>query len=108
MMTRQLMLEQAGHTVLTASDEADVASACELYQFDVAVIGQASSAAIKRLMASLVRQHCKGVTILELYAPHKGKAIPDADAWLEVPADVPEQLAQRVGDLARRSKRRAV
>jgi hypothetical protein len=29
-----------------------------------------------------------------------GRAIPNADAWLEVPADVPKDLAERVSQLA--------
>ncbi len=40
--------------------------------------------------------------ILELYPPHLGKAIEDADTWLEVPAAVPERLAETVTELAGR------
>lgn len=98
--TRTLILKSAGHDVHQARTQGEVLSACGQYQFDVAVIGQTVSTRMKRVIASFVRQHCPDVKILELYQPHLGKAVLDADAWLEVPADIPSDLAERVSELA--------
>jgi hypothetical protein len=77
-------------------------SLCEEHQFDVAVIGQPISSRMKQVVVSLVREHCPDVKILELYHPHEGKALNDADAWLAVHTDVPKDLAERVHELAKR------
>ena len=98
--TRALILESAGHEVHQARTQSEVVSACEEHQFDVAVIGQSLSNRMKPVVASLVRQNCPTIKILELYQPHLGKTIADADSWLEVPAAVPSELAQRVTELA--------
>lgn len=100
--TRTLILKSAGHEVHQARTQKEVASLCEARQFDVAVIGQPISHRMKHLIAPLIKEHCPEVKILELYHPHEGKALSDADAWLEVPADVPGDLAERVNDLANR------
>ena len=99
--TRTLILESAGHEVHQARTQGEVVSACEEHQFDVAVIGQTVSSRMKRVVVSIVKENCPEVKILELYQPHVGKAIEDADSWLEVPADIPSDLAERVGQLAR-------
>ena len=99
--TRTLILESAGHEVHQARTQGEVVSACEQHQFDVAVIGQTVSSRMKRVVVSIVKENCPEVKILELYQPHVGKAIEDADSWLEVPADIPSDLAERVGQLAR-------
>jgi len=99
--TRTLILESAGHEVHQARTQGEVVSACEEHQFDVAVIGQTVSNRMKRVVVSIVKENCPEVRILELYQPHVGKAIDDADSWLEVPADIPSDLAERVGQLAR-------
>jgi hypothetical protein len=51
----------------------------------------------------LVREHCPGAKLLELYSVSKGRALDDADSWLEVPADVPQHLAELVTTLAKAS-----
>ena len=99
--TRTLILKSAGHEVHQARTQGEVVSACEQHQFDVAVIGQTVSSRMKRVVVSIVKENCPAVKILELYQPHVGKAIEDADSWLEVPADIPSDLAERVGQLAR-------
>jgi len=101
--TRQLILQQAGHTVVTAMDEPAVVSACQQHKFDVAVIGQTVSSQTKRQVNSLVRQHCPTAKVLELYRFSLGKVLEDADGWLEVPMDIPQELAERVSTLARDS-----
>ena len=98
--TRMLILQSAGHEVHQARTQSEVLSACEQYQFDVAVIGQTVSTKMKRVIFDLVKEHCPGVKILELYQPHLGRMVTDADGWLEVPADVPKDLAERVSELA--------
>jgi hypothetical protein len=98
--TRTLILQSAGHEVHQARTQGEVVSACTQYQFDVAVIGQTVSNKMKGLIVGVVRGHCPGVKILELYQPHLGRILTDADAWLEVPADVPKDLAERVSQLA--------
>ena len=101
--TRKLILKQAGHTVVTATDPQEIEVACQQNLFDVAVIGQTASANVKKAIASLIRHQCPSAKILELYPPYLGKALEDADSWLEVPADIPVQLARSVSELARRS-----
>lgn len=100
--TRKLILEKAGHTVITATDPRTVAAACQQYRFDVAVLGQSVSPESKRILGGLIRQLCSSVKILELYQANSGPEIQDADSWLEVPTDVPQDLAQRVSELADR------
>lgn len=100
--TRTLILKSAGHEVHQARTQKEVASLCEARRFDVAVLGQPISPRMKHLVAPLIKEHCPEVKILELYHPHEGKALNDADAWLEVSADVPGDLAERVSELANR------
>lgn len=100
--TRTLILKAAGHEVHQATTQGEVVSACKQYQFDVAVIGQTVTNRMKRVIFSFVKEHCGAVKILELYQPHVGKALEDADSWLEVPADIPSDLAERVSELAQR------
>jgi DNA-binding NarL/FixJ family response regulator len=100
METRRLILQEAGHKVVTAAKPPEIAAACSKRAFDVAVIGQSISADSKRSDASLIRRHCPSAKILELYPANQHKIIEDADSWLEVPAEVPQELAQRVSRLA--------
>jgi DNA-binding NtrC family response regulator len=97
--TRTLILKSAGHEVHQARSQGEVVSACDQQDFDVAVIGQTVSNRMKRVVFSFVKEHCRDVKVLELYQPHVGKALEDADSWLEVPADIPSDLAERVGEL---------
>ena len=98
--TRQLILQRAGHQVVTAMDEHAVLAACQQRPFDVVVIGQMASSKLKHRIAFLVREHCRSAKILELYLLSTGKLLEDADAYLEVPVDVPQELAERVTALA--------
>lgn len=103
LQTRKLILEKAGHSVVTARDQSSVIAACARTSIDVAVIGQTVSPNSKRLIASIIRQHSPSARILELHQAHQSRAVEDADSWLEVPAGVPQDLADRVADLARRN-----
>ena len=100
METRRLILEKAGHTVVAVSDERALMAACEQYKFDVAVIGQNVSPKIKRRALMLVRKNCPSVKVLELHHNYAPRALDNADAWLEVPMDMPGELADRVTQLA--------
>ena len=102
--TRKLILEAAGHTVITVMDETSLLSACKKHSFDIAVVGQTVSQKMKHRVATLIKQHCPVVKILELYPPYTGKALDYADMWLLTPADVPHDLADRVNELAEKAK----
>lgn len=101
MRTRQLLLEREGHSVITVSDDESLASACKRYVFDVAILGHTLPAKMKRHDADLIRRHCPNVKLLELYSG--GWSLNDADSWLQVPAETPAELANRVTDLSKRS-----
>jgi hypothetical protein len=98
--TRTLILRSAGHEVRQARTQSEVASACGQHRFDVVVVGQTVSTRMKGVLVGIVKEHCPGAKVLELYQPHLGRALKDADAWLEVPAEIPSDLAERVGQLA--------
>jgi len=100
LQSRRLILERAGHTVVSAMDDQTLTTACQKNSFDVAVIGQTVSSNMKQRIASLVRQHCPGAKILELYQQYSGRELTNADSWLSVPVDVPADLADRVNELA--------
>ena len=102
--TRRLILEKAGHRVVTVMDETSLLNECKDHSFDVAVIGQTISPNMKPRVAMLIKQHCPNVKILELYPPYTGKILGDADSWLVVPADMPEELVERVNELASKGK----
>jgi hypothetical protein len=88
--------------VVPALDEASLIKACQQNKFDVAVVGQTVSPKIKQRIAGLIRETCHNAKLLELYTVSSGRVIDDADSWLEVLADVPQELAARVGALAAR------
>ncbi|HWG40084.1 MAG TPA: hypothetical protein VN658_06010 [Candidatus Acidoferrales bacterium] len=103
--TRRLILENAGHTVVTVTDETALVSVCEKQSFEVAVVGQMLSPNMKLHVVELIKENCPNVKILELYSSHVGRMLDDADSSLAVPADAPSDLAERVGELARKYKR---
>jgi hypothetical protein len=100
--TRQLILERAGHVVVPAMDEASLIKACQQNKFEVAVVGQMVSPKIKRRIAGLIRETCRDAKLLELYTISSGRVLDDADSWLDVLAEVPQELATRVEALAAR------
>ncbi|HET7872516.1 MAG TPA: hypothetical protein VFL42_08390 [Terriglobales bacterium] len=103
--TRRLVLERAGHTVVTAAEDRDLLDAFHQHRFEVAVIGQSASPKLKRHLYDLIRRECASVKILELTTPDIGKTLGAADAWLEISHSATEALAQRVSELARSTKR---
>ena len=101
MHTRKMILERAGHRVFSVKGPQELISACENNSVQVAVLGQNMDRSQKLLAFSLIRSHCPGAKVLSLYRVDTGRALPDADDWLQVPADVPSDLAERVTKLAR-------
>jgi CheY-like chemotaxis protein len=99
--TRVLILRGAGHTAVPAMGDHEILAACQEDGFDVVVIGQANMPKRdKQRVLEIVRQHCSDVKVLELYSPATGRSLKSADAWLEVPALVPTDLALHVERLA--------
>ncbi|HEY6972536.1 MAG TPA: hypothetical protein VJA94_25225 [Candidatus Angelobacter sp.] len=100
MKTRKLLLERAGHQVFTLMNEGSLQEACNAHKFDVVVIGQSTSRQIKTRLLTMVREYCPKARVLELYSVSTGKLLDAADAWLEVPADIPADLSTKVTALA--------
>jgi CheY-like chemotaxis protein len=98
--TRKLILEAAGHTVVTAMDEMSLVEVCKKHSFNIAVVGQMISRKMKHRIATVIKQYCPDVKILELYPSYTDKILDYADSWLVVPADIPEELTDRVNELA--------
>jgi len=88
--------------VVSVLDESSLIAACEHNKFQVAVVGQSVSAKVKRRIARMVRENCPNAKLLEIYNLSTGKVLEDADAWLEMLADVPQELAAQVEMLAAR------
>lgn len=106
--TRRIILERAGHSVVSATDDKSLLQVCQKYSFDVAVIGQSVSANSKLRLSSLIKQYCPAVKVLELHPQFSSRVLPDADAALAVPVDdVPKDLADRVNELAKQKKAEA-
>jgi|SRR5579862_3249995 hypothetical protein len=103
MKARQEFLTRAGHRVMSAMNEKELSAACKKYKFDVVVIGQSLSKNMKRHVVDLVREHCPDIRILEIYPTTSGRALEDADSWLETPGEVPQTVADRVEELAKAS-----
>lgn len=102
MATRTMILRKAGHKVIAAYAGDNFEELCRNYDFDVAVIGQTVKKPVKNELLKLIREHCPDAKVLELYTT--GKLLPDADAWLRVPADLPADFAETVSALAEGSK----
>ncbi len=101
MTTRKMILERAGHTVISVTDQDALFSACHDHAVKVAVLGQNMEPRSKRLAFSMIRNHCPGAKVLSLHRAGSGPILPEADDWLAVPADVPSDLAEHVDKLAR-------
>ena len=104
---RKLLLERAGYHVVTVTNERALLAACGMYHLNLVVIGQSLTPRVKRLIASIVRDRCQSTKILELYSPHAGPAVDDADSWLKVPVDVPSDFIEHVNALVKRQDRLA-
>lgn len=105
---RAVALQQAGHAVVTVTNEIDLLDTCKRSRFGVAVIGQGLATMPKHHVLLLLREHCPRALVLELYTAVARNILGNADDWLEVPADtVGDEFVERVTTLAqRRSGRR--
>jgi hypothetical protein len=83
-------------------DEKEMVAACRANAFDIAVIGQIEAPNIKRHFFEMVRYNCCSAQILELFTADAGPVLAEADSWLEVPANSPNDLANKVFELANR------
>lgn len=101
--TRKMILESRGHIAVTAHSAAEIVAACHDFRFDVTVIGQCPNARLKRDWLALIRRHCFSVRVIEVYMTSAGRALQDADEWLESPVD-PARLSERVSNLASRTR----
>jgi hypothetical protein len=107
METRKLILEKAGHTVITAMHDKEILAAMRTNAFDVAVIGQLEVSTIKHYMFEMVRHNCCSARILELFTAEADPVLPEADLCLEVPANSPSDLADKFFELANRKGKKA-
>ncbi len=98
--SRKMLLQRAGHDVVTVMQTDDIEAAFDGRAIDVAIIGQSIPPWQKRRIRDLVRRHCSTAKILELYPPFGARILEDADDWLEVPPKVPTELTERVSKLA--------
>jgi hypothetical protein len=105
--TRQLILEHHGHRVITVFDIKAAERARSEEPVDIAVIGQGIDRNERLRLRDLVRSKCQSAMILELYLPSAGAALPDADDSLQVPAEVPTELPDRVRGLLDKQKSRS-
>lgn len=99
MTTRRLILERAEHTVVPTMGQHELENACAEQHFDVAIIGEAMSPKVKHWASQLVRKNCPSARVLELHRTYAGKSLADADAWLSMPTEHPEELAEAVDSL---------
>jgi CheY-like chemotaxis protein len=101
MQERKQLLEQAGHTVITATNEGELVAACEGHQFDVVIIGQTLGPQMKQHVADFIRRYCPRSKVLELYSPSAGRAVPYVDSWIPVRDHPTNELADRVNELTK-------
>lgn len=94
-----LLLERGGHCVVKASVGPEVLAKSQ-QQFDVAVIGPMIGNPMKRYMFHVVKERCPEVKVLEITAPFRRRALPDADDWLDSCFAAPAALSERVARLA--------
>jgi hypothetical protein len=85
--TRQLLLEQQGHSVYSALDLAEIEAMERMEIVDLALIGHGFRGAEKRRIAHLVNHHIPGLPILEMC--FQSPEIPGADFIL---SDSPDEL----------------
>jgi CheY-like chemotaxis protein len=89
--TRQLLLEQEGHCVFSALNQADVEKLDHKKKIDLALIGHGFRGAQKREIARAVNQMYPGLPILEMC--FQSPEIPGADFVL---SDSPAELIKAI------------
>ncbi len=99
-VTRRMILEKAGHRVVTVFTIPEIERACGTEPVEVAIIGQGVPGRERQRIRDVLRSDCPTAKVLELYLPWVGRLLPDADDWLEVPSDEPAELGEKVSALA--------
>lgn len=93
-ISRQLILEQAGFEVASASGLEEALVLCEQARFALFILGQTSSEDEQNKLAKLLSKKFPGVPFLELHS-HGTAYLPKADYSLET-MDGPEALVLTV------------
>jgi hypothetical protein len=97
--TRKLILELDGHTVVSTMNQRELEKVCAEQNFDIAIIGEAMSPKVKRWASQLIRENCPSSRVLELYPYYANRSLTDADAWLGMPREHPEEFKEVVNSL---------
>lgn len=107
MRIRLSILGAAGHSVTQATDLRRVIAACDSNQFAVAVLGQLLGHPEKLRITDVVRKHCPGAKILELYTSMTPEIPKEVDAHLCVNIDnLAEELVGAVNRLSAQRPRK--
>lgn len=64
--TREMILRQHGHQVLTAFDLPDVERACREAKFDLAILGHSLNRSQRERVLQILSSHCKGAPIIDI------------------------------------------
>jgi hypothetical protein len=97
--TRRLILEFAGHTVVTAQNSPQIITACQNYAFAFAIVGQSGDASKDREWTAVIRTYSPETKILEIFLPNFGPNVPNVDAWHQGPED-PRTLVATIAALS--------
>jgi CheY-like chemotaxis protein len=100
--TRRLILERAGHQVISVTGEQELEHACVAHKIDAVVIGHALSSKAKVRVLALIRENCPSSKIVELYPQNGRKALDQADAWLQTPSDNSQEFAELITSLTQK------
>jgi len=104
-ISRQLILEQAGFEVASASGVEDALAVCDESRFALFILGQTSSEDESEKLAKLLRKKFPGVPFLELHS-HGTPYLPKADYSLET-MDGPEALVLTVQRILEKAEEKA-
>src|SRR3954463_8281234 len=100
MAVRKLVLERAGHHVVSVTGESELVAACRQNSFEVAIIAQTVHRNEKHRILTLLREHCPKVKVLELVERGAESTLQGVDDCLQVPEASSAELPERVSKLA--------
>ena len=98
--TRTLLLERAGHKVVSVRNVRDIEQVCRQHAFDVAVIGQGIPPPERFRIADVLRELCPDAAVLELFTISSPAVLDSATDSLEMSGAQPSELAEKVSALA--------
>jgi DNA-binding response OmpR family regulator len=99
LQTRTAILEQAGFSVISASDYRQVVAACESQALNLAIIGHSLDVNERKRVASTIRDKCPNVPVVALYKLGKGEV--DGIGDYALPADDPAMLLTMITRIIR-------